>query len=88
MLVCYSIDSYSSFENIQAKWILEVRHFCPGIPVVLLGLKSDLRNDETGNARRNLNRQISPEEGRKLAKNIGKDTEEMGVSGWDKCDGH
>lgn len=45
ILICFSIDSSISAGNVEEKWIEEVRHFCPGKPVLLIGLKSDLRKD-------------------------------------------
>ncbi|CAH8477309.1 unnamed protein product [Schistosoma turkestanicum] len=46
ILMCYSIDSPDSLSNIKEKWIQEVRHFCPHVPIVLVGNKSDLRYDD------------------------------------------
>lgn len=38
---------WSSFtENIPEKWTPEVKHFCPNVPIILVGNKKDLRNDE------------------------------------------
>jgi len=31
--------------NVEEKWIIEVRHFCGGIPFLLVGCKKDLRHD-------------------------------------------
>lgn len=39
-------------ENIPEKWTPEVKHFCPNVPIILVGNKKDLRNDE--NTRREL----------------------------------
>lgn len=47
LLAAFSIDSPAAFENIPNKWIPEARHFCPNVPIVLVGLKKDLRNDES-----------------------------------------
>jgi Ras-related C3 botulinum toxin substrate 1 len=44
-LVCYSVVSPTSFENVQAKWIPELRHHAPNAPVILVGTKTDLRDD-------------------------------------------
>ena len=44
-LLCFSIISPSSFENISTKWYPEVSHHCPNTPCVLLGTKLDLRDD-------------------------------------------
>lgn len=38
--------SLSITENIPEKWTPEVKHFCPNVPIILVGNKKDLRNDE------------------------------------------
>ncbi|CCH63021.1 hypothetical protein TBLA_0J00210 [Henningerozyma blattae CBS 6284] len=45
VLICFSIDIPDSLENVQEKWIAEVLHFCQGVPIILVGCKVDLRND-------------------------------------------
>ena len=45
ILMCFSIDSPDSLENVPEKWTPEVRHFCPNVPIILVGNKKDLRND-------------------------------------------
>lgn len=45
-LICFSIISPVSFENVRAKWFPEVHHNCPDTPIILVGTKIDLRNDE------------------------------------------
>ncbi|VDL63348.1 unnamed protein product [Hymenolepis diminuta] len=45
ILMCFSIDSPDSLENISEKWEAEVKHFCPNVPIILVGNKVDLRND-------------------------------------------
>jgi Ras-related C3 botulinum toxin substrate 1 len=44
-LICFSIISPSSFENVSAKWFPEVSHHCPNTPLLLVGTKLDLRED-------------------------------------------
>lgn len=46
ILMCFSIDSTDSLENVKEKWYPEVKHFCPNVPIILVGNKKDLRNDE------------------------------------------
>uniref|UniRef100_A0A4W3GUG8 Uncharacterized protein n=1 Tax=Callorhinchus milii TaxID=7868 RepID=A0A4W3GUG8_CALMI len=46
ILMCFSIDNPDSLENIPEKWTPEVKHFCPNVPIILVGNKKDLRNDE------------------------------------------
>lgn len=37
---------FISSENIPEKWTPEVKHFCPNVPIILVGNKKDLRNDD------------------------------------------
>ncbi|XDA86582.1 hypothetical protein R6Z07F_016318 [Ovis aries] len=73
ILMCFSIDSPDSLENIPEKWTPEVKHFCPNVPIILVGNKKDLRNDE--HTRRELAKMkqepVKPEEGRDMANRIG-----------------
>ncbi|XP_022160442.1 ras-related C3 botulinum toxin substrate 1 [Myzus persicae] len=71
-LVCFSVASPSSFENVVSKWHPEIKHHCPDAPMILVGTKIDLREDkETLNV---LSEQgLSPikrEQGQKLANKI------------------
>ncbi|KAL3974497.1 hypothetical protein ACER0C_023123 [Sarotherodon galilaeus] len=72
ILMCFSIDSPDSLENIPEKWTPEVKHFCPNVPIILVGNKKDLRNDE--HTRRELAKMkqepVKPEEGRDMANRI------------------
>lgn len=45
-LVCFSVISQSSFENVKSKWVPEIQHHAPGVPLLLVGTKSDLRKDQ------------------------------------------
>ncbi len=45
-LVCYSVVSPASFENVRAKWSPEIKHNNPDTPIVLVGTKLDLLNDK------------------------------------------
>merc|ERR1719410_3126940 len=44
-LVCFAVIAQSSFNNVKQKWIPEITHHAPGVPIILVGTKSDLRND-------------------------------------------
>ncbi|MEQ2190686.1 hypothetical protein XENOCAPTIV_005537 [Xenoophorus captivus] len=59
-------------ENIPEKWTPEVKHFCPNVPIILVGNKKDLRNDE--HTRRELTKMkqepVKSEEGRDMANRI------------------
>jgi Ras-related C3 botulinum toxin substrate 1 len=45
-LVCFSVISPSSFENVKSKWYPEISHHAPGVPFLLIGTKVDLRDDD------------------------------------------
>eukprot|EP01105_Mastigella_eilhardi_P003618 TRINITY_DN1474_c0_g1_i1.p1 TRINITY_DN1474_c0_g1~~TRINITY_DN1474_c0_g1_i1.p1 ORF type:complete len:609 (+),score=138.05 TRINITY_DN1474_c0_g1_i1:94-1920(+) len=71
-LVCYSICSPTSFENVTSKWVPEVGHHCPNVPLILVGLKLDLRHNDEARARLRIkSRCVSSEEGEAKAKEIG-----------------
>lgn len=43
IVICFSLVSKSSFRNVKKKWIREIKKYCPGVPYILVGMKSDLR---------------------------------------------
>lgn len=45
-LLCFSVISQNSFNNIRDKWYPEVRHYCPDTPVVVVATKTDYRTDK------------------------------------------
>lgn len=70
--MCFSIDSPDSLENIPEKWTPEVKHFCPNVPIILVGNKKDLRNDPSTIKELAKMKQepVKPEEGRAMAEKI------------------
>lgn len=46
IMLCFSIDSVDSLENVQLKWVGEIADHCEGVKLVLVALKCDLRNLE------------------------------------------
>lgn len=72
-LVCFSVVSHASYENVRGKWVPELDHHAKGVPIILVGTKTDLREDpkalaelkEEGRA------PLSAEDGTKLAGEIG-----------------
>lgn len=71
-LICYSIISPNSFENIKSKWWPEIQHHAAGVPIMLVGTKSDLRGDEATLAQLQAKgmRVITPSEADARAKEI------------------
>lgn len=38
-LVCFSVDkNLASYDNVHLKWVPEVRHFGPDVPILLVGM--------------------------------------------------
>uniref|UniRef100_A0A914HWA2 Uncharacterized protein n=1 Tax=Globodera rostochiensis TaxID=31243 RepID=A0A914HWA2_GLORO len=73
ILMCFSIDSPDSLDNIPEKWTPEVRHFCPNVPIILVGNKKDLRNDSQTirDLARNKQEPVKTEQGKAIADQIG-----------------
>lgn len=72
ILMCFSVDSPDSLENIPEKWTPEVKHFCPNVPIILVGNKKDLRNDpHTIKELAKMKQEpVKPQEGRAMAEKI------------------
>ena len=72
-LVCFSVTSPASFENVREKWFPEVHHHCPGVPCLIVGTQTDLRDDPQ--VREKLMKQkmqpVRKEDGEKMAKELG-----------------
>ena len=72
-LVCFSVVSPTSYENVKTKWYPEIRHHAPGVPCILVGTKEDLRYNEemAGRLRAEGRQPLSSAEGVRLAQEIG-----------------
>jgi small GTP-binding protein len=44
-LICFSLVSPPSYENVRTKWYPEISHHAPSTSIVLVGTKLDLRED-------------------------------------------
>uniref|UniRef100_A0A0N4Z9W4 Ras-like GTP-binding protein Rho1 n=1 Tax=Parastrongyloides trichosuri TaxID=131310 RepID=A0A0N4Z9W4_PARTI len=72
VLMCFSIDSPDSLTNIQEKWTPEVRHFCPNVPIILVGNKKDIRVEaEACTDSRNRIETVKSDMGKTMAEQIG-----------------
>uniref|UniRef100_A0A4W6CBX1 Cell division cycle 42, like n=1 Tax=Lates calcarifer TaxID=8187 RepID=A0A4W6CBX1_LATCA len=71
-LVCFSVVSPSSFENVKEKWVPEISHHCPRTPFLLVGTQVDLREDSNTVEKlaKNKQRPLYPESGEKLAREL------------------
>ena len=72
-LVCFSVTSPASFENVREKWFPEVHHHCPGVPCLIVGTQVDLRNDDQ--VKEKLAKQkmvpVSKQDGENMARALG-----------------
>ena len=67
-ILCYSIISSSSFENIEGKWIEEIKQYSPETPFILVGTKSDFREEMIDDKHLKF---VSENDGKELAMKIG-----------------
>lgn len=72
-LVCFSVTSPASFENVKEKWFPEVRHHCPGVPCLIVGTQVDLRDDPQvmDKLQRQKQRPVAADQGERLARELG-----------------
>jgi cell division control protein 42 len=72
-LVCFSVTSPASFENVREKWFPEVHHHCPGVPCLIVGTQVDLRDDPQ--VKEKLAKQkmspVKKEDGERMARELG-----------------
>jgi Ras family protein A len=45
VLICYTIENKTNLENVENKWLLEIKNYCPNVKFFLVALKKDLRLD-------------------------------------------
>ena len=71
-LLCFSVVSRSSFNNISSKWLPEIKHYEPKCRMMVVGTKTDCRKDEAiiRKLAEENQKAVTAEEGEKLAKDI------------------
>jgi len=72
IMLCFSVDSPDSLENVETKWVGEIAENCPGVKLVLVALKCDLRKKDDDDAENNEPEKpcIDYEEGLRIAEKI------------------
>jgi len=72
-LICFSLFSPESFQNISKKWVPEITEHAESTPIILVGTKLDLRSkpEAIQILKENNQEPISTEQGRELAQAIG-----------------
>ncbi|KAJ8099168.1 P-loop containing nucleoside triphosphate hydrolase protein [Lipomyces tetrasporus] len=73
ILVGFAVDTPDSLDNVSSKWITEINELCPDIPIILVGLKKDLRQDSLAieELRRRSQRFVTPAEAELVARQVG-----------------
>ena len=73
--VCFSLVDVESFKNVEKKWCKEVRQFAPKAPIVLIGTKLDLRDEQKkrgkGGGGQHPAEVVTQKEAKKMARKIG-----------------
>jgi len=71
-LLCFSVVSRSSFENLQRKWASSVTRFVANPALLLVGLKNDLREESAAlsRLRRKNEKPVGEDEAKALALNL------------------
>ncbi|MCJ1370223.1 Rho GTPase [Loxospora ochrophaea] len=66
IMLCFSVDSKDSLENVESKWVGEIAENCQGVKLVLLAMKCDLREKSTDEEETEDNGQEQTKEGKEL----------------------
>lgn len=68
----FQVDSPDSLENVESKWIGEISEHCPGVELVLVALKCDLRpsTDEEKDSTAPARPTLTYDQGLEVAKRI------------------
>lgn len=71
-VICFSVIDRNTYENVQTKWMPELKQHRPNTPILLVGTKTDLRDDDTELRRlsEHNNSPVSQVSGEELARRI------------------
>lgn len=71
-LLLFSVVDPESYRSVSLKWVPELVHFCPNLPIILVGCQTELRSDEKtlGGLRKQGQQPITYEQGQDLAAQI------------------
>lgn len=69
ILIGFAIDKPDSLLNARSKWSEEVSRYCPGVPIILVGLKKDLRNESVNGSDKT--KFVQTSQGEEIARQIG-----------------
>jgi len=81
-VLCFSLVQPNSFANVKNRWYPELKEYCPTTPILLVGTKLDLTNDDA--TMRSLARQSLAPITRDQALRV---AEELKLDGYVECSG-
>ncbi|KAH9329702.1 hypothetical protein KI387_001810, partial [Taxus chinensis] len=70
-LLAFSLISRASYENVSKKWVPELRHYAPGVPIIIVGTKLDLREETHSASAHATTSAVTTTQGEELRKQIG-----------------
>lgn len=65
IILCFPVNSKKALKTVQSDWAQEVKYLNPGTPFILVGTKTDMRQDDS------MDKNTQTVEGKKTAKKIG-----------------
>ncbi|KAJ4389810.1 Rho GTPase [Gnomoniopsis smithogilvyi] len=73
ILIGFSVDTPDSLDNVKHKWVEEATEKCPNVPIILVGLKKDLREDPVAieEMRKKSQRFVTEHDGEAAAREVG-----------------
>ncbi|OAQ63962.1 gtp-binding protein rho2 protein [Purpureocillium lilacinum] len=73
ILIGFSVDTPESLESAKIQWMEEASRLCAGVPIILVGLKKDLREDAAAiqKMREKSSRFLTPFDGEVAARELG-----------------
>uniref|UniRef100_A0A6A7FUE7 Cell division control protein 42 n=1 Tax=Hirondellea gigas TaxID=1518452 RepID=A0A6A7FUE7_9CRUS len=76
-LICFDVSNVNSFQHVKTKWFPEVQRHSPGVPVIMVGTKSDLRDNPEVDSNVKF---VNSQDAERMAK-------ELGVADFMECSG-
>ena len=71
IIIGFAVNDIESLENARNKWATEVLRYCPNAPIILVGLKKDLREDKLQDENGEKIEMVDPQDAQEVARAIG-----------------
>ncbi|EDV29282.1 uncharacterized protein TRIADDRAFT_19095 [Trichoplax adhaerens] len=70
-LICFSVTNPISLHNASEKWLREITQHCPSVPFILVGTKTDVRDEINEERKTEKDSVVMTHKGRRIASQIG-----------------